>query len=947
MQLKPLTADTEIRVVKQRFATLNRERLLRVQEALRWKQRDFLELLPLLFHMNHPMLPGYISKDTPSGISDYLPSQKSLEAAKRISKAFEFKKRALRTHDIHAIFLMGSSGTVAYSEKSDFDLWLCHRPTLNRSQIEELNQKALAIEQWTATLGLEVHFFLMNAEQFKSGEVVNLSSESSGTAQHHLLLEEFYRTGLLIAGRYPAWWLVPPDKEADYDNYINQLITRRFINVNEIIDFGGLSTIPPQEFFGAALWQVYKGIDSPYKSVLKIILMETYAQEFPHVDLLCARFKKAIYSGEISLDRIDPYVMLIEKLEQYLTQRAEKDRLELVQRCFYFKVNLPLSTPAQAKHITWQRELMQNLVESWGWNSTLLSILDSRNSWKINRVLKERKILVDELTNSYLFLSDFARRTARLTHISQRDLTVLGRKLYASFERKAGKVEIVNRGIAPDLIETHLALQEITGSDGQDTWTLSHGAELSLTPNKSDAILKRGTRPLGLIAWLHFNKLMSSQTVLTVRAQHSELDVKEFRAITACLEQAYPKGELPDVSMEALSRPPVILSAIIFVNIGIDPMARGNRQGADIISNRTDVLNYSGFAMNLALSFDQLLITSWQEVLHFGFQQVHGLMDCLCQYLQLGQSDEARQVPPPQIRAYSFSSTHGPSIAKRIEELFADTLAAFYGEVAYADARYILQCEQYYFVVYRDNNNFVFARKENYGELMRYLAEPRVRYTTTHIDRNALIDTVLPTVLNANRPGAIQFFYQTQGKSVDIFVTDEHGSLFSHRMPYYDEVTLINHFDQFFESTTQRINFSTKNDRPAQDDLRVVFYEIVRGRGGSFDLKVRESTREFAPRRYFNVQVISSPNDPNNAFTVFCDEKEFASFEYGAELFREVAKFVISQRRSGLRYPIFITDIDLPPSAISEKSPNPWQTVNFLNYKKRIEERLNQELEKL
>ncbi len=947
MQLKPLTADTEIRAIKQRFFLLNRERLLRVQEALRWKQRDFLELLPLLFHMNHPMLPGYVSKDAPTGISDYTPSQKSLDAAKGFSKAFEFKKRALRTHDIHAIFLMGSGGTVAYSEKSDFDMWLCHRPTLSHTQITELSKKAVAIEQWTATLGLEVHIFLMNAEQFKSGVVVNLSSESSGTAQHHLLLEEFYRTGLLVAGRYPAWWLVPPQQEADYDNYLGRLITHRFVNANEIIDFGGLSIIPPQEFFGAALWQVYKGIDSPYKSVLKIILMETYAQEFPNVDLLCARFKKAIYDGEIALDKLDPYVMLIEKLAGYLNQRAEKERWELVQRCFYFKVNLALSTPAHAKHITWQRELMEGLTKRWGWNAAQLSILDSRNTWKINRVLKERKILVDELTNSYLFLSDFARRTARLTHISQHDLTVLGRKLYASFERKTGKVEIVNRGIAPDLIETHLALQEVAGADGQDTWTLSHGAELSPTPNKSDAVLKRSARPLGLIAWLHFNKLMSSQTVLTVRTQHSVLDVKEFRAITACLEQAHPTGELPHVNMEALSRPPAILSAIIFVNIGVDPMTRGNRQGADIISNRSDVLSYSGFAMNLALSFDQLLVTSWQEVLHFSYQQVHGLMDCLCQYLQWGHSDETRQAAPPPVRAHSFSSNHGPSIAKRIEELFSDALAAFYGAAAHDDTRYILQCEQYYFVLHRDDKNFVYARKENYGELLRYLAESRARYAVTQIDRNALADTALPTIFAANRPGAIQFFYQIQGKSVDIYVADEHGSLFSHRMPYYDEVTLINHFDQFFESALQRINFSTKHGGPAQQDMLIEFYEIIRSQKENFALKTRRSTREFAPRRYFNVQVISAPNDTNNTFTVFCDAKEFTSFEYGAELFREVAKFVLSQRRSGLRYPIFITDIDLPLSAIGDKSPNPWQTVNFLNYKKRIEERLNQELEKL
>ena len=35
--------------------------------------------------------------------------------------------------------------------------------------------------------------------------------------------------------------------------------------------------------------------------------------------------------------------------------------------------------------------------------------------------------------------------------ISQSDLTTLGRKLYTAFERKAGKIDIVNRGVYADL----------------------------------------------------------------------------------------------------------------------------------------------------------------------------------------------------------------------------------------------------------------------------------------------------------------------------------------------------------------------------------------------------------------------------------------------------------------------------------------------------------------
>ena len=35
---------------------------------------------------------------------------------------------------------------------------------------------------------------------------------------------------------------------------------------------GGLGTLSANEYFGATLWQLYKGIDYPYKSLLKIFV---------------------------------------------------------------------------------------------------------------------------------------------------------------------------------------------------------------------------------------------------------------------------------------------------------------------------------------------------------------------------------------------------------------------------------------------------------------------------------------------------------------------------------------------------------------------------------------------------------------------------------------------------------------------------------------------------
>jgi len=124
--------------IKQRFLNINDERLKRIDADLRTSQRDFLTLLPLLFHVNHPLLPGYISKDTPIGIPLYSPAQEALHLAMRISRSFEYKKKAYREFSIEAIYLMGSSGTIAYNDKSDFDIWICHNESLDVELVDEL-----------------------------------------------------------------------------------------------------------------------------------------------------------------------------------------------------------------------------------------------------------------------------------------------------------------------------------------------------------------------------------------------------------------------------------------------------------------------------------------------------------------------------------------------------------------------------------------------------------------------------------------------------------------------------------------------------------------------------------------------------------------------------------------------------------------------------------------
>ncbi|HHM04510.1 MAG TPA: class I adenylate cyclase [Gammaproteobacteria bacterium] len=928
--------------IKQRFLLLNRDRLRRAQAAMRDWQRDFLDLLPLLFHVNHPILPGFVSKNTPLGVSDYKPSKNALHAAKKIAKSFEFKRSAILRYDIHALYLMGSSGTVAYSSKSDFDIWLCYRPEIPPERVEELKRKAMLIEQWADGLGLEVHFFLINPRQFRQGRHDDLSSESSGTAQHYLLLEEFYRTSLLIAGRFPAWWLVPPDPPGSYQVYLQGLVDRRFVLDSEFVDFGDVSRIPAEEFFGAALWQLFKGIDSPYKSVLKLLLMEVYAAQYPKVDLLCQRFKRAIHEGETDLDQLDPYMMLYRVIEEHLQARGEEERLEFVRRCFYFKVNEKLGTPDTPRIITWRRELMRELTGSWGWNTVYMEMLDSRRDWKINRVLRERKVLVDELTHSYRRLSEFARQQAGLAAINEKDMTVLGRKLYAAFERKAGKVEIINRGISDDLWEPRMTLQQVRVRGLQEVWALYRG-NVPAAELEQHEPLKRAQSVSELVAWCYFNGLADDRTAVALHVQKSEISLRELRNMMHSLQRLYPLREALRSRIEDLERAVELVSMVLFVNVGVDPLKSQARAGTHLTTNRTDALSYSGLCENLALTFDQVSLNSWREVLTARYTAIEGLLACVADYLRWSPPSSGKAPVAPMVLC--FSSARGEAIARRIKELFSDIVACFYGGSDNEIKRYVLGVEQHYYVLRLVNDALDFTDVGPYPELLDYLAAGQQGFAPVVIDRYALKETLLPRIYKINRPGVIQLVFKAGRESAEVYVVDERGALFLQEVEFHERSALINHFSVFFQAVLKRQRYEMLLEEGATPAPEVEFYEAVLDAQGRRKLVKQAVAAMPAGGHYFNVQVIGelgADSKPN--FTIYCDHVEFNSLEHGEQLFHQVAAHILRQRRSGQRYPIYITDIDVPRQMLGVEQGGYIQTVHFLNHKKRIEQWLNEAL---
>jgi len=493
--------------IKKRFVKLNKQRLLRMRKGMPVHQVDFSDIVSLSIHENHPILPGYINKEVPSGISDYTPGKIAIRAAKKVAKSFSLKKRAQMRREILSIFIMGSSGTIGHSGESDFDIWVCHRKGLDKKLLALLQKKLSLISVWAQSIGVEAHFFLMDEDYFRRQQSAPMDKEAAGSSQHYMLLDEFYRTAILLAGRYPLWWMVPVEENNNYQEYADLLLKKRYLRPSDWIDFGHIPEIPANEFFGAALWQVYKGIDSPYKSVLKIALMEVYASMHPEVSPLCQDYKQLIHQEDPEANHADPYLMIYRKVESYLLKRKEFERLELIRRCFYIKVSIKISNPPTKAAYGWRRELMTELVRQWGWEQDKLLQLDSRKTWKINRVITERRKLVQELTNSYKFLSAFARQHTTLSRISQQDINLLGRKLYAAFERRSGKIEFVNPGIAPNLHEEFLTFQYNVSAANISSWLL-YKDRVDFRDSKYHSSIKRSSSLLELVSWAYLSGLM-------------------------------------------------------------------------------------------------------------------------------------------------------------------------------------------------------------------------------------------------------------------------------------------------------------------------------------------------------------------------------------------------------------------------------------------------------
>lgn len=527
---------------EERMQTFNRSRLGRAISSIEREKQVYMRIMPHLLNTD-VFEKRFDLQGVPScNVWGYTPGLTTLELSKQYFPEHKPTKRKA-TVQILAVYAMGSLGTVAQTAKSDIDCWVCYEGELSLDDEVGLKRKLDALGLWAESeFGLEAHYFPMRMDDVRNNIFSSGDEESSGSAQALLLKEEFYRTALRIAGKHLAWWITPAgaDKKS-YDTCIQSARRYPLTGRPRMEDFGHLAPVPPDEYFGGSLWQMVKAVHSPFKSVLKLGLLETYADPKASHLPLCDRIKQNLFMHRRGVRRTDPYATLFSTLQSYYAKRGDKEAAKLLIESFMFKANLCdipffMNLPARYEDASLIKALFgKGFVDP-------SKVCNSDVAWTFDKSLKMGGSVRNYMVNTYQRIQGTLTQNGKSdTLINAEDLTRMGRRIGANFSKKPHKVMRVpfmdtKGGGFPIL---HLSAIKAPGK--KPIW-VARGGSKSEAKKSADSLqlLYRSGDPVMMLAWLLANRIYKPNSLLQADRTIAPIAVADLQKLMPAMYDYFP-----------------------------------------------------------------------------------------------------------------------------------------------------------------------------------------------------------------------------------------------------------------------------------------------------------------------------------------------------------------------------------------------------------------------
>jgi adenylate cyclase class 1 len=439
--------------------------------------------------------------------------------------------------------------------------------------------------------------------------------------------------------------------------------------------------------------------------------------------------------------------------------------------------------------------------------------------------------------------------------------------------------------------------------------------------------IKKCRTLIEMLAWLAVNELYQKQLQLHFSAKSLTIPETELHSILTNLAQFLNHHFTHETSLEAYQNPKTLLTSMLFINLGLDDSdTRDN--GTRVMSERSDALSYGVDRQCFIQTIDRVSVSSWSEITTHQYQGVDGLFSCLTDII----NNNRKPLTPDDLTIVCHTPVRAQSIRRRVHAVFSTLIKLFATTHSNRTPRYILPGGNIFYVFQSANELLSFHKITTKELLLKELAGPQEHFSQLFFDPAILENTPIPLIYTLNKPDSIQLFYQENKTGVCIYIIDERGALYIQQHSGVEPAPLINQYTAFLETVLSRYYH--------ENLLPIDYYEIQKNSAGV--LSCSPAALKASPgRAELSVRITGESVHNGLIYTIYCNEQEFSSLDYGNQIFHAAYQYVLQFRRSKLDYPIHITDIDLPLSAFHISKPEQLQTIHYLNYKQKIEAKLN------
>ena len=435
--------DAAIEKNKQQFILHN---IVRLREMIRYlspKKLNLFKLIPLLIHINVPGFPGYIESSSHTfGIWNFENTGFSKEFIKENNAIKKLLKYNIDDAAVQALYHIGSLGTFTQSEKSDFDYWvIINRAKFSTKRYDALKQKLNLITIHSRKkFSQEVSFFIHDAQALIKNKLQYPGDDDLTSVPEILIKEEFYRTFIMLAGKMPAWVVLPSTLSPDAASLWKKHILQR----NEFIDLGEINQISKEEIKKGLLWQICKSQYDPVKSVIKASITASYnVTGKEQVKLTCDMVKEKFRDSIIDDYAADPYIIAFERVLDFYANQKDVKGLAHIKVAIFFrlcgfpKVALPHKDSPK-------RKILNKYILKWKLSNKRLKKLLSYQDWPESEKNVFDASMLFRLTQLYNFIEkgdkSKSKKEKSQTDIIETNIEVLKNKAQTILSNKKGKI---------------------------------------------------------------------------------------------------------------------------------------------------------------------------------------------------------------------------------------------------------------------------------------------------------------------------------------------------------------------------------------------------------------------------------------------------------------------------------------------------------------------------